>query len=95
VDPRLLVTLSALAQKTTLQVVTFDDSSPGTSTAVPLRGAEIGATKSASLSAIVAFLKAQLTNFAPAKPVIIKDASGKSVVDLWYEAPGPLDFGGS
>jgi hypothetical protein len=95
VDPRLLVTLSALAQKMTLQVVTFDDSSPGASAAVPLRGAEIGATKSASLPAIVAFLKAQLTSFAPAKPVITKDASGKSVVDLWYEAPGPLDLEGS
>jgi hypothetical protein len=95
VDSRLLITLSALAQKRAVQVVAFDDSSPGASSAVPLRGAEIGASGSASLSAIITFLKAQQPGFAPAKAAIVRDASGTSVVNLWFQAPGQLDFGGS
>jgi hypothetical protein len=95
VDPRLLVTLSALAGQMTVQLVTFDDSSLGASAAVPLRGAEIGASTSAGLSAILTFLTAQQT-FAPAeKPAIVRDASGKSVVNVWYGAPGPMNVAGN
>jgi hypothetical protein len=95
VDPRLLVTLSALAGIMPVQLVAFDDSSPGASAAVPLRGAEIGAAASAGLSTMIAFLTAQQTDFAPAKPVITRDASGKPVVAVWYDAPAPMDVGGS
>ena len=64
VDPRLLVTLSALAHEMPLNLLVFDDSSPGASPEVPLRGAEIGATASAGLSAMLAFL-AQQTTYQP------------------------------
>lgn len=97
VDPRLLITLSALAGKWPLQLVAFDDSSPGASTVIPLRGAEIGAAAGASLPPMLAFLKAQQATYAPAQAAITRIASGQSVVTVWYNAPGPLDLevGGS
>ena len=94
VDPRLLITLSALAHQMQVQLVAFDDPSPGASSAVPLRGAEIGAAP-ADLSRMLAFLTAQQATFALAeKPVIVRLASGRSVVTVWYAAPSPLGVGG-
>lgn len=95
VDPRLLITLSALAHQLSLDLVTFDDPSPGVSLDVPLRGAEIGAAASAGLSAMVAFLSAQQTQYAPAVARITKVANGQSVVTVRYDAPGPMGLGGS
>jgi hypothetical protein len=100
VDPRLLITLSAIAGTMTgnaeLELVAFDDSSPGASPAVPLRGAEIGASTPAGLSAVLTFLKAQQTDYAPiGQPVIVKDKSGQQVVTVRYAAPGPLYVGSS
>jgi hypothetical protein len=90
VDPRLLVTLSALAYKTPVQLVLFDDSSPGASSTVPLRGAEIGASTPAALSAMLAFLAAQRTPYLPAVHQLGKSASGQAVVIVQFDAPGPL-----
>jgi hypothetical protein len=95
VDPRLLVTLSALASEGPVQLVTFDDSSPGTSTVVQLRGAEIGAASTAGLSAVLGFLRAQQAPYLPASAVIAHGASGQSVVTVRYDVPGPMDVGGS
>ena len=95
VDPRLLVTLSALAHKMPVQLVIFDDSSPGASSTVPLRGAEIGTTTSAGLSAMLAFLAAQQTPYLSAVHQLGKSASGQSVVIVQFDAPGPLGLGGS
>ncbi len=95
VDPRLLVTLSALAHQMPLQLVAFDDSTPGVSSGVPLRGAEIGAAAAAGLPAMVAFLSAQRTPFAPAAAHITQIAGGRSVVTVRYDAPGPMGLGGS
>jgi len=95
VDPRLLVTLSALAHQMPLQLVAFDDPSPGVSSDVPLRGAEIGAATSAGLSAMVAFLSAQQSPYAPAVARITQVAKGQSVVTVRYDAPGPMGLGGS
>ncbi len=94
VDPRLLVTLSALAHLMPLQLVAFDNSSPGASSAVPLRGAEIGAAAGAGLPTMLAFLTQQ-TIYAPAQAAIVPSASGQSVVTVRYDAPGPMDVGGS
>src|SRR5215813_800049 len=66
VDPRLLITLSALADLMPVQLIAFDDPSPGASSDVPLRGAELGAAASAGLPAMLAFLRAQQNLFAPA-----------------------------
>jgi hypothetical protein len=95
VDPRLLVTLGALAGEMPLELVAFDDSSPGASAAVPLRGAEIGAAASAGLPAMLAFLKAQRTPFLPAEAHLAPGASGQSVVTVRFDAPGPMGLGGS
>jgi len=95
VDPRLLVTLSALAHLMPLHLVTFDDPSPGVSSDAPLRGAEIGAAASAGLPAMVAFLSAQQDPYAPAVARITQIANGQSVVTVRYDAPGPMGLGGS
>ncbi len=95
VDPRLLATFSLLAGGLTVKLVAFDDSSPGVGFAVPLRGAEIGAKSSADLSTILAVLRAQQGNYAPAAENIIRIAGGLSVVTVRYDAPGPMDVGGS
>jgi hypothetical protein len=94
VDPRLLVTLSALAHLLPLHLIAFDDPSPGASPDVPLRGAEIGAATSAGLPAMVAFLKAQRNQYAPAVASITQVAEGRSVVMVRYDAPGPMGLGG-
>ena len=94
VDPRLLITLSALAHQMPLHLVTFDDPSPGVSSDVPLRGAEIGAAASAGLPAMVAFLSAQQSQYAPVVAHITQVAKGQSVVTVRYDAPGPMGLGG-
>jgi hypothetical protein len=94
VDPRLLVTLSALAGEMPLQLVIFDDSSPGASPEVPLRGAEIGATSAKSLSAMLAFLAAQQAAYRPSQFRKAESASGQTVVAVQFDAPGPLGLNG-
>ena len=95
VDPRLLVTLGLLAHEMPVQLVTFDDSSPGASSTVPLRGAEIGAAKSAGLSAMLTFLAAQRSPYLPAVHQLAKSAGGQPVVTVQFDAPAPLGLGGS
>ena len=95
VDPRLLVTLGTLAGLMPIQLVAFDDPSPGASPDVPLRGAEIGASTAAGLPAMVTFLKAQQDEYAPAVASITQIASGQHVVTVRYDAPGPMGLEGS
>jgi hypothetical protein len=92
VDPRLLITLGLLAHEMPVRLVIFDDPSPGVSSAVPLRGAEIGAAGSAGLSAMLAFLNQQ-TTYQPSQYGKIRIASGQ-VVTMRYDAPGPLGMNG-
>jgi len=92
VDPRLLVTLGLLAHQMPVRLVAFDDSSPGTGSDIPLRGAEIGATASAGLSAMLAFL-AQQTTYQPSQYHEARIASGQ-VVTVQYDAPGPMGLTG-
>jgi hypothetical protein len=95
VDPRLLVTLGTLAGLMPIQLVAFDDPSPGASPDVPLRGAEIGAATAAGLPAMVTFLKAQQDQYAPAVANITQIANGQHVVTVRYDAPGPMGLDGS
>ena len=95
VDPRLLVTLGTLAGLMPIQLVAFDDPSPGASPDVPLRGAEIGAATAAGLPAMVTFLKAQQDEYAPAVASITQVANGQHVVTVRYDAPGPMGLDGS
>jgi hypothetical protein len=92
VDPRLLITLGLLAHEMPVKLLLFDDPSPGASSDVPLRSAEIGATASAGLSAMLAFL-AQQTTYQPSQYREAKIASGQ-VVTVQYDAPGPLGLTG-
>jgi hypothetical protein len=93
VDPRLLITLGLLAHEIPVRLIDFDDSSPGASAEVPLRGAQIGATASAGLSAMLAFL-AQQTTYRPSQYGEARTASGQ-VVTVQYDAPAPLGLNGS
>jgi hypothetical protein len=92
VDPRLLVTLSLLAHEMQVQLIIFNDPSPGASSDVPLRGAEIGAPGASGLSAVLAFL-AQQTTYQPSHYQQVRTASGQ-VVTMQYDAPGPLGLNG-
>ena len=94
VDPRLLVTLSALASDLPLRLVAFDDSSPGASQAIPLRGAEIGAESLGGLSAALTFLHAQQSPYRPAGAAITRSTSGQSLVDVRFDAQGAAGLGG-
>jgi hypothetical protein len=95
VDPRLLVTLSALAAKMPVQLIIFDDSSPGASAEVPLRGAEIGAASASGLSAIMGFLAAQRSDYLPSKYTTVHLQNGQSAVAVQFDAPGPLGLNGT
>jgi hypothetical protein len=95
VDPRLLVTLSALAAEMPLRLVTFDASAPGVTTAVPLRGAEIGAPSATGLSMMLAFWHAQQAPYLPAVAAIVRSAGGRSLVTVRFDAQGLMDVGGS
>lgn len=93
VDPRLLITLSALAGLMPFQLIAFDDPSPGASADVPLRGAELGAAASGRMPAMLAFLRAQQDPFAPAVVGMTRSANGQSVITVRYDAPGPMGLG--
>jgi hypothetical protein len=92
VDPRLLVTLSALAAEMPLRLVTFDAASPGATGAVPLRSAEIGTVSAAGLSAMLAFWHAQQAPYLPA--VATRSTSGQPLVMIRFDAQGLMDVGG-
>ena len=95
VDPRLLVTLGTLAGLMPIRLIAFDDPSPGASSDVPLRGAELGAAAATSLPAMVSFYKAQQVQYAPTVASITRTANGIQVVTVRYAAPGPMGLTGS
>ena len=90
VDPRLLITLAALAAQQPLRVLAFDDPSPGVP-AAPFRGAELapvhtGAQAKTILQAMLSFVEAQRPPFVPLRASIDRDAQ----VSFEYAAPSPL-----
>ena len=93
VDPRLLVTLAALAARQQVSIAAFGDPSPGAAD-VPLRSAEIGAATPAKLRSALSFLRAQRTPYLPADIRTIPVAHGQHVLSIEYGAPGPLGLGG-
>jgi hypothetical protein len=95
VDPRLLVTLGTLAGLMPIRLIAFDNPSPGASSDVPLRGAELGAAAATSLPAMVSFYKAQQVQYAPTVASITRTANGIQVVTVRYDAPGPMGLTGS
>ncbi|HLJ99452.1 MAG TPA: hypothetical protein VKU39_06040 [Streptosporangiaceae bacterium] len=94
VDPRLLVTLAALAAQPAvvqqqMSVVAFGDSSPGVTDA-PLRDAEIGTGSPVGAHAMLSFLLAQQPPFQPAEAHLVRQADGQYVVNVQFDAPSPL-----
>jgi hypothetical protein len=90
VDPRLLTILPALARGSPLQLIKFENSSPGVGNSVPLRGAWIGAPSDSDLTAIVRLLKAQINTYRAAQAEIEPIAGGKHVVVVSFSAPAPM-----
>ena len=91
VDPRLLLTLAALAANQPVRIRAFGDQSPGAGPAVPLRGAEIGALGTgdrarASLRSMLSFLDSQRPPFLPLRASLV----GTSALSVEYAAPSPL-----
>jgi hypothetical protein len=91
VDPRLLTMLAALAAQQPLRIVAFDDSSPGASAAIPLRGVEIapagaGSNTVAQLHSMLSFVQAQQVLYLPMRAVLV----GQSALSVEYAAPSPL-----
>ena len=86
VDPRLLLTLAALAAQRPVRILAFDDSSPGAGPAVPLRGAEIVSLGAEDRGAILSFLDAQRPPFLPMRAAL----AGTSALTVEYAAPSPL-----
>lgn len=98
VDPRLLVTIAALAAQSAsapqqVSVVAFGDSSPGAA-GVPLRDAEIGSGSRASVQAMLSFLLAQQPPYRPAKARLVRQPDGRYVVNVQFDAPSPLGLSG-
>ena len=83
--------LAALAAQQPLRILAFGDPSPGASTAIPLRSAELaparaGAHAAARLRAMLSFLQAQQLPFLPMRTALIH----KSALSVEYAAPSPL-----
>lgn len=98
VDPRLLVTLAALAaQPVVIQqqvsVVAFGDSSPGAA-GIPLRDAELGSGSQAGVRAMLSFLLAQQPPYQPAQARLIRQPDGRYMLDVQFDAPSPLGLNG-
>jgi hypothetical protein len=90
VDPRLLITLAALAAQQPLRILAFDDPSPG-APAAPLRGAELvpahaGARTGARLQSMLSFLDAQRAPYLPFRASVDRGTD----VSFEYAAPSPL-----
>ncbi|HEY6501869.1 MAG TPA: hypothetical protein VIZ20_20750 [Streptosporangiaceae bacterium] len=94
-DSRLLATLSVLAAGMPVQLEAFDDPQPEASSAVPLRGAEIGTSSAAGISAVLAFLHAQQGAYRPTEVAVVRAANGQRLVSVRFGAPGLMDAGAS
>ncbi len=91
VDPRVLMTLAALAADQPVRVTAFADPSPGASSAVSLRGAEIvplhaGKQTEAMLRSMLSFVDGQRPPFLPLRASLVRPAA----LSVEYAAPSPL-----
>jgi len=96
VDPRLLITLPALAAKHPIRVVAFFDRAPGASSGVPLAGVELsgvdplaGLSARAYLSWLTSFLRGQQTVYRAASVSTVTH-DGHSVVSVRFTWPTPI-----
>jgi hypothetical protein len=100
VDPRLLLTLAALAHLRPLDVIGFGHPSPGASAGVPLRSVEItgatppGTRHPVSLDSLMVVMRAQRAPFVPSSLEIVRIPGG-AVLRIGYPVPSPLGLLGS
>ncbi|HEX6523672.1 MAG TPA: hypothetical protein VF070_27285 [Streptosporangiaceae bacterium] len=87
VDPRLLITLAALAARQPVRIIAFGDPSPAADPGVPLRSAQIVPTRggASSLRSMQSFLDVQRPPFLPGRSSLIR-----TVLTVQYGAPSPL-----
>ena len=101
VDPRLLVTLAALAHLHPLDITGFGRPSPGASAGVPLRSAVItgatppGSRHAVSLRSLMVILQAQRSPYLPSSLQIVRIPPGRDVLRIGYPVPSPLGLLGS
>jgi hypothetical protein len=101
VDPRLLVTLAALAHLHPLDITGFGRPSPGASAGVPLRSALVtgatppGSRHPVSLRSLMVILQAQRSPYLPSSLEIVRIPPGGAVLRIGYPVPSPLGLLGS
>lgn len=89
-DPRLLVSLAALAaEQPRVNIVAFGDPSPGAPDAL-LREVEIGAASNSKLRPMLSFLRAQQQPYLPAREDLVSVGRGQKVISVEFDAPSPL-----
>jgi hypothetical protein len=91
VDPRVLMTLAALAVEQPVRILSLGDRSPGASPAVPLRGVQVapaasGSQAKSSLRSMLSFLDQQRPPFSPLRASLVH----ASALSVEYAAPSPL-----
>jgi hypothetical protein len=96
VDPRLLITLPALAQRHPIRVLAFYDRAPGASSGVPLSGVrlagwdpEAGLPAHAYLRWLVSFLRSQRSVYRAAD-VATTWRHGRAIVSVRFARPNPI-----
>lgn len=89
VDPRLMVTLAALAALQQVHVSAFGDSSPGAAD-IPLRAAEIGAGPLSAMRAIQSFVLAQRPPYLPTQTRLVRVSGDRYLLTVQFDAPSPL-----
>jgi hypothetical protein len=96
VDPRLLITLPALAAKHPVRVLSFDDRAPGASSGVPLAGVVLagadprsGLSPHAYLRWLTSFLRSQQSLYRAAS-VHATSRAGHPVVSVRFARPNPI-----
>jgi hypothetical protein len=95
VDPRLLITLAAVAAAGPVQVTGFTDAGPRASPGTPLRAMTVAtppraAGAAATLRSILAFVRAQRAPYLPAQAAIVRGAVGLPVLNIEFTAPSPV-----
>jgi hypothetical protein len=96
VDPRLLITLAALATQHNVYVYRFGDQGPGAAAAVPMRMVRLAALvprahprKNSYLQSLVSFLRAQQVPFRPIVTVV-RNPGHTTAIQIQFPAPSPL-----
>jgi hypothetical protein len=96
VDPRLLITLPALAQQHAIRVIAFYDRAPGASSGVPLSGVKLagsypqaGLTSRSYLRWLVNFLRSQRSVYRAAH-IAAAWQQGRAVVFVRFARPNPV-----